>query len=188
MPNRSGFSLIEVVIATSISALIFMLISGVYILSQRTYSQTDTKAELNQNGRVILDRMIREIRQTPDIITQLPPTNAVPSQLPSEITFQDGHDMNVIQYIRYFMDGTNLKRQLIVFYFPSLPDVYVHSYQTDSVEPHNPPIQQVLEEKIIGEYLDDIEFWGASLVNINLYLTTKQTNIILFTSVYGRNL
>ena len=102
--------------------------------------------------------------------------------------FQDGHDINTIQYIRYFMEGTNLKRQLIVFYFPSLPDVYVHSYQTDSVAPHNIPIQQVLEEKIIGEYLDDIEFWGERLLNINIYLSKNHQNIIINTAVYGRNL
>ena len=188
MRHNSGFSLIEVVIATSIAALIFLLISGVYVLSQKVYSETDAKAELSQNGRVILDRMVREIRQTPDIITQLPINTSDPTQLPSEIMFQDGHDISETRYIRYFMDGTDLKRQLIIFYFADQPDYYVHSYDTDKEPPHNPPIKQVLEEKIIGEYLDDIEFWGERLLNINIYLSKNHQNIIINTAVYGRNL
>lgn len=188
MRSNSGFTLIEVIIAIFMATMIFMLVSGVYVLSQKIYLETDAKAELSQNGRVILDRIVREIRQTPDIITQLPPTNADPQQLPSEIAFQDGHETSDIRYIRYFMDGNDLKRQVIAYYFPVMPDYYVHSYDTDKDEPHNPPIMQILEEKIIGEYLDDIEFWGDGLLNINLYLSKNGQDIILNTAVYGRNL
>ena len=188
MKNHSGFTLIETIITISIAVMIFMLVSAVYVLSQKVYLETDAKAELNQNGRVILDRMVREIRQTPDIITQLPATTDNPEQLPSEIIFQEGHDLTDIRYIRYFMDGTDLKRQIIVYYFPSFPDYYVHSYDTGKEEPHDPPVIQVLEERVIGEYLDDIEFWGDGLLGINLYLAKNSQWIILNTAVYGRNL
>lgn len=188
MNASKGFSLIEVVIALSIAALIFLLTSGVYIVSQKTYLQTDAKAEISQNGRVIIDRMVREIRQTPDIITQLPQTTADPDALPNEILFQDGHDTSEIRYIRYFLDGTDIKRQLIVYYFPSDPTYYVHSYDTDKDEPHNPPISQIMEEKVIGEYADDLEFWGDRLLNVNLYLSKNGQSTIMNTAVYGRNL
>ncbi len=186
--KQRAFSLIEVIITISIAALIFILISGVYIISQRVYTETDTKAELSQNGRVILDRIVREVRQTPEVVTQLPESNSNPNLLPSEIMFQDGHNTSDIRYIRYFMDGTNLKRQTIIYYFAASSTAYVHFFDTDSDPPYSQPIQQTLDEKIIGEYIDDIEFWGESLININLYLTKNNKNIIINTSVYGRNL
>lgn len=184
--HNEGFTLIEVVISLSISVLIFVLLTQVYLLAQNTYRETDARAEITQNGRVILDRMIREIRQTPDIITQIPTTAVEP--IPSEIMFQDGHDISQIRYIRYFLSGTDIKRQVIIYYFPSAPTYYVHVYDTDEPLPHNPPIQQILEEKIIGEYVSDIEFYGGQLLNINLYLSRNDQTSIISTAVYGRNL
>ena len=186
--RQPGFTLIEIVITLTISALIFMLVTSIYTVSQKSYIETDTKAEITQNGRVILDRMIREIRQTPDVVTQIPANNSNPLLLPSEIKFQDGHDISQIRYIRYFLEGNNIKRQVIVYYFPSLPDYYVHSYDTDKDPPHDPPIEQILEEKVIGEYADDLEFWGDRLLNINLYLSKGDQSSIINTAVYGRNL
>lgn len=188
LTNKKGFTLVEIIIVMTISVIIFGLITSVYIISQKAYSETDTKAEITQNGRVILDRMIREIRQTPDIITQIPPDTSEPSLLPSEIKFQDGHNTNQVRYIRYFLDGTDVKRQEIVYYFPSAPDYYVHSYDTDKDPPHNPPIEQVVEEKVIGEYTEDLEFWGDNLININLYLYKDGYSSIINTAVYGRNM
>lgn len=184
--NQKGFTLVEIIISISISALIFVLLSQVYLLAQNTYLETDARAEITQNGRVILDRMIREIRQTPDIITAIP--TAATEPIPTEIMFQDGHDMSQIRYIRYFLDGTDIKRQVIVYYFASDPNYFVHSYDTDEPEPHNPPIQQILEEKVVGEFVSDIEFYGGQLLNINLYLSKNMQTSIISTSVYGRNL
>lgn len=180
--------MIEVVITLAISSLIFLLLTGIYIISQNTYKEADAKGEIIQNGRVILDRMIREIRQTPDIITELPNNASDTAALPSEIMFQDGHNMTTTTYIRYFLDGTNIKRQIIAYYFPIQPDYYVHSYDTDKDPPHGPPIQQILEEKIVGEYATDIDFWGDLLVNIDLYLSRNGESAIISTAVYGRNL
>ncbi len=186
--NKKGFTLIEIIIVITISVIIFGLITSIYVIGQKAYLKTDTRAEIIQNGRVILDRMVREIRQTPDIITQIPIDNSNPSLLPSEIKFQDGHDTNQIRYIRYFLDGTDIKRQEIVYYFPSAPNYYVYSYDTDKDPPHDPPIEQIVEEKIIGEYVDDLEFWGNNLININLYLYKNGESSIINTAVYGRNM
>ena len=184
-PNSSGFTLIEVLISLSVSILIFILLTQVYLLAQNTYIEANDRAEITQNGRVILDRMIREIRQTPDIITTLPLTAVEP--IPSEIMFQDGHDTAQIQYIRYFLNGANINRQVIVYYFPSEPTYYVHSYDTDKDPPHNPPIRQIIEDKVVGQYASDIEFYGGQLLNINLYLSKNKQSTIISTSVYGRN-
>jgi len=46
----------------------------------------------------------------------------------------------------------------------------------------------ILEDRIIGEYVYDIEFWGNGLININLYLFKGGKTLTLNTSIYGRNL
>lgn len=186
--EKSGFTLTEIIISLSVVLLIFILVTSIYTLNQKTYGKTDAKAEIVQNGRVIIDRMVREIRQTPDIITQLPASNANPNQTPSEIMFQNGHDAVDIRYIRYYLDGTNIKRQIVVYYFPNQPDYYVRVYDTDKDAPHGPPTEQILEEKIVGEYVDDIEFWGNNLINISLNLSRNEQSAIITTAVYGRNL
>lgn len=185
--NKKGFTLVEIIISLSISALIFILLSQVYLLAQRTYLQTDSRAEISQNGRVIMDRMIREIRQTPDIVSETPVTSTEP--IPSEIIFQDGHNTDQIKYIRYFLDDdSNITRQLKIYYFPSQPNYYVHSYDTDKDPPHNPPASLVIDEKIVGEHVSDIEFYGKQPLNINLFLENGDQTSIISTAVYGRNL
>lgn len=185
MEGQKGFTLIELLIAITVSVILFMILASSYDLSQKIYNQTDIKAEITQNGRVILDRMIRELRQTPEIVTQLPENND-PASTTNEIMFQDGHDMSSINYIRYFLDGNNLDRQELYYYFPDDPDTHVAWYATD--QDGSAPDLISSTPRIIGEYVDDIEFWGVKLININIYLSKNNGSEILNTAVYGRNL
>ena len=160
---------------------------SVYQVSQQIYNTIDDRAEITQNGRVIIDRMIREIRQAQKLITELPADTSNPDLLPHEIIFQDGHNLSTIKYIRYYLDGSNIKRQVIVYYFPSAPELYVYWDATDYDPPHIPPVSTTTEDKIVGEYVDDIEFWGNKLINLNIYLSKNNESEIVNTSVYGRN-
>lgn len=184
--DNKGFTLMEIIIAIGISILLFFILTQSYDLSQKIYFVTDAKAEITQNGRVILDRLVRELRQTPDIITSIPVTITPSTPSPKEIIFQDGHDTNQINYIRYYLDGTNLERQELYFYFEAETSTRVYFYATD--EHGNQPIMVTSTSKIIGEYVDDIEFWGDRLTNINLYLSKNNQSEIINTAVYGRNL
>ncbi|MFA6594441.1 MAG: hypothetical protein WCT16_04280 [Candidatus Buchananbacteria bacterium] len=188
LTNNSGFTLVEIVVSITIAIIIFLLITATYVISQSAYSQTDTTAELTQNGRVMLDRLVREIRQAQSISTALPVDTSNPEVLPNEIKFLDGHDISYKHYIRYYQDDDTLKRQIIVYYFPASTTYYVLETDTDVDEPHNPPIEATLEDKIVGEFVDDIEFWGDKLININLSLFKGGTSQVLYTAVFGRNL
>ena len=75
-PNNSGFTLVEVIIAINISVILFLIISLAYYTSQNTYKKTDRRAEITQNSRVILDRIIRELRQAQSVTTPLPADNS----------------------------------------------------------------------------------------------------------------
>jgi len=81
--KQKGFSLAEMTIVTAILALIISTVYLAYVLNQRVYLAGENVAEITQNGRVILERMTREIRQAKEIVTELPEEN--------EIIFQDGH-------------------------------------------------------------------------------------------------
>mgnify|MGYP001567423671 CR=1 FL=1 len=186
--QRTGFTLLEVMLAVSLSLIIFFSVAYTYEISQNAYLKTDVKAEITQNGRTIIDRLVRELRQTPDIVTNLPINNNDPATLAHEIIFQDGHDTSQIKYIRYFLDTPFLmKRQIIAYSFDDAPDTYV-SWQATDIN-GNPPTPHILgdEDKIIGEYVQDIEFWGENLININLYLNKNNQQEIIYTAVYGRN-
>ena len=185
MDNR-GMTLIEVIISLAIGSLIFILVSGIYAVSQNTYRFTDAKAEISQNGRVILDRIVREIRQSQRIVTVLPA--AAGDSAPDEVMFQDGHDLSRIKYIRYYLNSSKqLNRQVIAYYFPAFPDIYVNNDATEK-DTLSPPTQIILEDRLIGEFVDDIEFYGDRLININLYLSKNGENAIMSTAVFGRNL
>jgi len=181
--KQQGFTLIEILLAITISVILFMILASSYDLSQKIYNQTDTKAEITQNGRVILDRLIREFRQTPDIVTQLGESYTDASH---EIIFQDGHDISIINYIRYFLDGNNLDRQDVYYFFPEDPSTHV-LWNAKNQDGSFPQLTSSTP-RVIGEYVDDIEFWGKRLININLYLSKSSGSEILNTAVYGRNL
>lgn len=182
----AGMTLVEAVIALAVSSMIFLLVTGVYQLSQNIYLTTDTKAELSQNGRVILDRMVREIRQSQYIVTTMP--LVADDTAPDEIMFQNGHDLSQITYIRYYLNGEQqINRQVIAYYFAAAPSVYVDINATEK-DTHNPPTATILEDKLIGEYVDDIEFSGDRLISINLYLSKNEATEIISTAVFGRNL
>jgi prepilin-type N-terminal cleavage/methylation domain-containing protein len=85
---QAGFSLSEMIIAVAIFVLIIVVVYSVYILGQRGYQRGEEAAEVIQNGRVVLERISREIRQARDIITELPAERTNP---PAEIKIHDGH-------------------------------------------------------------------------------------------------
>ena len=185
-PNNFGFTLVEVIIAISISVILFLIISLVYYVSQNAYKKTDTRAEITQNGRVMLDRIIRELRQAQRLITVLPPDNSNPAAWPSEIEFENGHDVSTITYIRYYLNGADISREISRYYFIEAPTTYVHFYDTNQYG--DSPVKGIVEDKIVGEHVSDLEFWGNNLININLYLIKNSETITISTSIYGRNL
>jgi len=144
-------------------------------------------AELTQNARVSLDRISRELRQSVDIITSLPETNDDPENPPAEeIFFQDGHDTSQITYLRYYLDNSNLMRSRSAYYFDEEPENYVLYNSVD--QNGDPPEELIIENRIVGEYFNELKFWGSSgLVHISISLLKNQNTLNVDTSVYSRN-
>ncbi|MCD6270219.1 prepilin-type N-terminal cleavage/methylation domain-containing protein [bacterium] len=194
---RFGFTLVEMIIVIAIFILVSFSVFEIYIFGQKFYQQQSDKAELLQNGRIILERLSREIRQAEEIVTTLP--LAYGSNLPNEVEFQDGHFPSPYQslcseyyYIRYYLaTSTNeFRRQYLVYCFDDCStcsdyfrwnDTKIVGGDTTSTHPC------LLEDRIIGEYVDKIEFWKDGPINVIITLKKAGSQLKLRTKIFGRN-
>lgn len=185
--KTAGFTLAEITVTIGVFIVVILLTGSIYSLSQKSYKKSSDMAELTQNNRVFLDRLSRELRQSVNIITALPPTNNDSLNPPAEqIIFQDGHNANQITYIRYYLNGADLMREHSAYYFDTEPSTYVAYNSVD--QNGQPAIFKSLENRIIGEYFNQIKFWGSNdLVNIYLKLTKNSNTFELETKAFARN-
>ncbi|MFH1353831.1 MAG: prepilin-type N-terminal cleavage/methylation domain-containing protein [bacterium] len=185
----SGFTLTELLITVSIFLLITGVVYSGFLLSQRAYIGGERSAEISQNGRVIVERITREIRQAKEIATELSEEEPQDQVSPADgIIFEDGHiSTSSYSYIHYFKENDFLKREIIAYYFSGNPGAYV---------PWNaiPPEGQTLETenlespRTVGEYVTGLKFWGTKLISISFILEKNQKAVKLETKIFGRNL
>jgi prepilin-type N-terminal cleavage/methylation domain-containing protein len=186
--KQKGFTLFEILVALSLFVVIILIVGSIFILAQKSYSKGAGEAELTQNIRVSLDRISRELRQTTNIATSLPATNSDPLNPPTEeIFFQDGHDISQITYIRYYLDGTNLMRKQLAYYFAPQTTLYVPYNSVDQYS--DPPQEYIIENPtIISEYFNKLNFWGSNgLIHIFIELEKNQNKLNIDSAIYGRN-
>ena len=62
--RQKGFSLVEIVIGLSIFLLILLAVYELFDTGSATYRSGQRKADVQQNARVALDEMVRQIRMT----------------------------------------------------------------------------------------------------------------------------
>jgi type II secretory pathway pseudopilin PulG len=209
-----SFTLTETLVTVAVFLIIIVTIYSAYVLSQKSYREREMSAEIAQNGRVILERMVREIRQAKEIVTELPQDPDNPNEPPSaEIEFEDGHIPLSCQelgsdhyYIRYYIytpadsqEPKELRRQYRVYCFDACDtcntywrwdDTRIVEGITEPTHPCNLRKDCTLGEDVdtIGEYITDLKFWGKSLIDISITLSDKNKEIKLQTEVFGRNL
>lgn len=197
---HKGFTLVEILVTLVIFILVVVGMFNLFSLSQRFYVKGEMRAELLQNGRVILERMAREIRQANEIVTSLPQVEDNPDDPPvQEIEFQDGHTPSPYQslgsdyyYIRYYFNTSTgeIYRQYRVYCFDDCSLCSDYFRWNDTLMENGSIIHThpcLLEEKIIGEYLESLEYWGTDAVNVSLILAKGKEEINLKTEIFGRN-
>jgi len=90
--GQAGFSLAEILMATAISSIVLLALYLLYDINQVTFVKGEQQADLQQNARIAMDRIVRELRlagfdpQTPPIIPALC-TTAIQSATATSIRF-----------------------------------------------------------------------------------------------------
>lgn len=196
---QSGFTLTEMVVAITIFVLIITAVYSAYTLSHRAYREGQSAAEITQNGRVILERTAREIRQAKEIITELADDETGAT---STIEFEDGHTPipssyqelgSDYYYVRYYVNGNEFRRQYRVYCFDDcgqLPNVCSSYHRWNAIRETTPTSTHpcILEDRAIGEYVAGLEFWGLPVINVSATLEKDQKRIDLRTKIFSRNL
>jgi len=183
---QKGFTLTEMTVVIVIFGLIITTVYSIYALSQRVYRIGGEMAEITQNGRVILERMTREIRQAREIVTELSNNE---SEASSVIEFEDGHVAARYYYIYYYQEGDKVKREVRRYFFPSDPCDPCTFLPWDATSPTETLNVDIIEGPvIIGEYVTNLKFWESQTINIFTTLVKNNQEIDLSTKIFGRNL
>ncbi len=187
LKKNIGFTLPEIMVSLGLFSVAIILVGSMYLLAQRIYNKSSETAELSQNGRVIMERLARELRQARAIHTSLPLSDNNPEQEPAgEIFFQDGHNNDQFIYLRYYLVGKNIMRSKSAYYFSTDPTNYV-AYNTLNIN-GQPPEILMIEDKIIGEHISGIAFWGTSnYIKIRINLSKNTEHLTMETSINLRN-
>lgn len=179
--RKSGYSIIEVLVAVAIGVLVIEAAYLFFPLGSRIAREGEVLNELSQTARIVLSRIERDIRQTPNLITNLP---ASQSEATNSIFLIDGYpedDDTDPHYIAYEYENNNILRKKIHYTDPSNPTIIVNYDFPDATE-------VVETNEAIGEDIDFIKIWEEqNLVKIDIKLKRLEDSIRFLSSVYPRN-
>jgi hypothetical protein len=183
--KEKGLVLTELLFAVFVVSLVFGIIYSAYSLNLRASRESVRITELAQNGRVIIERISREIRQAKVIVTDL---STEESQATDTIIFEDGHVSSSYNYIRYFKEDNFIKREVVGYYFSG--DPYEELVPWNSVPPPGQSLIRITidPEEIIGEYILSFKFWGNKPIYLSLELKKENEILKMKNAVFSRNL
>ena len=104
MSNERGYSLAELLSAMAVLTLLLAGLLVTFQEGQNVYSFGAGRSEVQQNARVALDRMLRELRTAAQI------TTATSNDI--QFTFVDDSGTSVT--VEYSLNGTNIQRNQTV--------------------------------------------------------------------------
>ena len=185
--HTDGFTLFEPLVAITVGVALLSLALSIYILSLRSLNTSQNQRELANNARTVIDRITRDVRQARGIANILPPGKDDPENPPvSEIELEDGNVSSYIQYIHYYLSGTNLKRQVRQYHFADEPGIYVTFDAEDDFG--NQPEVVISDDTTVGQYIDSLLLYGNNVLTIELALSKNSITHSTRTSIYVRNL
>lgn len=181
--KNAGFTLMEALTGALLGAIILIIIYTSFTTGQKLNKQGLLNSEVAQNGRIAMDRISRELRQTGQLVTILSENPPDPAQ--TEIMFEDGHT-DTIQYIRYYLSGTDLRKEIRHYYFPAEPETWVNDSARDGYG--QPASSAVDSDQIISQFVASLNFYGEKTISIDLSIEKSGKRIDFQTKNLGRNL
>ena len=181
--RSSSFSIIEVIVAVALGVILMGSAYELYYLATRTLARSNSHFEIRQGARIAMERISRDLRQSEEIISDLPENIATPT---AQIKFQDGHETSKIQYIEYYVKDNALYRKYTHFSFAYSTDQWVY-WDTKDNNSQSPNETTDLDE-IISENFVNLSIWGKSKINISITVEQNQQSETYTTTVLGRNI
>ena len=101
--REQGFTLIEIVVTIVITGIIAYIFLNFFSLGTDSYTLIETRSDVLQDERIVLDRMVREIRQAATI--------TITSATDISFTYDDDSD-GINETYRYCLASGNLRRTI----------------------------------------------------------------------------
>ena len=101
LPKTTGLTMVELLVTTLIFAFIMAGFYAVLGVGNTTYSMDTNYLDLQQQGRNVLDRIVREVREASSV------TITTVSASADTLTFSTPNETN----IHYYRSGNNLVRE-----------------------------------------------------------------------------
>ena len=168
----------------TIRKIAVIVIEAAYLffpLGTQISRQGEALNEISQDARIMLNRVNRDLRQTPTIITNIPEGRNNGIETINLVDgFREDEDTDP-HYIRYQKNTNSF--DLVSYHYtdPNSPSNIVSHSFTGAVE-------NIEETESIVENLDTIKIYTEnSIIKIYLKLTKHEKDITLVTGVYPRN-
>lgn len=199
--RRSGFTLVEVLTASVLGSILIGLTATTYIQAERLNVQQSAELEISQNARALIDRISRDVRQTPGFTASLP--DNVDQGL-EFIQFEDGHDPEAggPYYMQYHRVDNQVWRRRVYYFRESDPNTRVpfeqvqmdcagiagapaevaicynqileQLSQTNELGDADVIQQAVVDEFVVADRVTSLSLWGESnLLRIDLTFTSS---------------
>jgi prepilin-type N-terminal cleavage/methylation domain-containing protein len=185
--SKPAFTLVELVVAISVSAILVGITASTYSLFRRQMALDQNRTLIAQNARIALDRLSRELRQTPAIVTQIPVSPSDTSVLqPGQIEFEDGH-ANDLTYRRYYIQDGILRVDIKQYYFTYDSGVRVRWNEIGAGGVT--PVSNVITTHDVADQVQSIVFYRD--FSVTILLTTQDgdgQSFQLRTTIHGRNI
>lgn len=181
LSSRAGFSVVEMLVAVFIGMIVVEAAYLFFPLGSRITREGEAQNEIIQDTRITLNRIQRELRQTPTIIDTIPSgeQNAINS-VAMENGFLEDEDPEP-SYVRYSKNGDSIYRQKYHFEDGQVPANIVHYDDPDAIEVED-------SNDIFTANVAEFKLYMQNgVIKIYLTLHKAEAEITLFSSVYPRN-
>ena len=92
-------------------------------------------------------------------------------------------------YVRYYRnDQDEVWKQVFAYCFTGAGENCIYPLVFVAWNSASSKQEIILEEKIVGQYASEMEFWGRRLINVLLVLSKNGKTLNFETSIAGRNL
>jgi len=187
--NKRAFTLVELLVSVVVSSILVAATVQVYSLFRTTMMRDQAMSDSMQNARVALDRLSRDLRQTGDVVTELPSYTIPDLEIsqPHAIEFEDGH-ANDLTYRYYYLSGTTLRMQTKRYYFTGQTGTNVH-WDTIGTEGASPVVADVGNPLDVADMVQELNvYYEDGIYIIEMLTGDGVVNMPVRTSIIGRNI